>query len=185
MCIGVPGHTSHVSTGAAIDLYWNSSNEPGEAILTGTTLDGEYAGKIRVVWMRGSDGITLDKDNITVEEEEQTALTATPTTSNCSYKPIWESSDDAVATVDDEGTVTGVSVGEAEITVKVPGRQYANNYVSASCHVVVSEKSGIENVTAERRVEGYYNLQGVRSERPWKGINMVLYTDGSVRKITY
>lgn len=185
VCIGQPGKTSHVSTGAAIDIYWNSDNEPGEAIVTGTTLDGEYAGKLRVVWMRGSDGITLDKDNVTVEQYEQTTLCATPTTANCSYKPIWTSSDEAVATVDEDGNVRGVSVGEAIVTAKVPGRQYASNYVSATCRVNVSENSGVENVTAERQTEGYYNLQGVRSERPWKGINMVRYTDGTVRKVTY
>ncbi len=31
-------------------------------------------------------------------------------------------------------------------------------------------------------VAGYYNLRGVRSENPWKGLNVILYSDGTTEK---
>lgn len=47
--------------------------------------------------------------------------------------------------------------------------------------------SAIENIgedfTGSDEPEGYYNLQGVRSETPWIGINIVKMKDGSVRKV--
>ena len=44
--------------------------------------------------------------------------------------------------------------------------------------------SGIDVITADE-AEGavYYNLQGVASETPFKGLNIVSLRDGSVRKI--
>ncbi len=29
----------------------------------------------------------------------------------------------------------------------------------------------------------YYNSQGIRSSVPWRGLNVVIYTDGSRRKL--
>lgn len=47
--------------------------------------------------------------------------------------------------------------------------------------------SAIENIgedlTGNAEPEGYYNLQGVKSETPWIGINIVKMKDGSVRKV--
>lgn len=36
---------------------------------------------------------------------------------------------------------------------------------------------------SEIRITGYYNLQGEHSRHPWKGVNIVRYSDGSTRKI--
>lgn len=46
-------------------------------------------------------------------------------------------------------------------------------------------ESGIGSVVTENdaEIEGYYNLQGVRSDRPWQGFNIVRRSDGSIRKI--
>lgn len=34
-------------------------------------------------------------------------------------------------------------------------------------------------------IAGYYNLQGARSDEPWDGMNIVVYSDGSRRKVMY
>ncbi len=50
------------------------------------------------------------------------------------------------------------------------------------------EFSGIDDVTSEdavNEVVGYYNAQGAMSTEPWKGLNIVVYSDGSIRKIAY
>ena len=47
--------------------------------------------------------------------------------------------------------------------------------------------SGVDDAIAAgaAEVKGYYNLQGVRADEPWDGLNIVVYSDGSCRKATY
>lgn len=46
--------------------------------------------------------------------------------------------------------------------------------------------SGVENVSdADAEPVMYYNLQGVSSSEPFRGLNIVVYSDGSVRKIHF
>lgn len=46
--------------------------------------------------------------------------------------------------------------------------------------------AGVDDVTvtpADAVVVGYYNLQGARSDEPWPGLNIAVYSDGTTRKI--
>ncbi len=48
------------------------------------------------------------------------------------------------------------------------------------------EVDGVEDITvdaAEVEIIGYYNLQGVYSAKPFEGLNIVVYSDGSTRKM--
>ncbi len=47
--------------------------------------------------------------------------------------------------------------------------------------------SGVDDVIAAGAAEvtGYYNLQGVRADEPWDGLNIVVYGDGSCRKVAF
>lgn len=47
---------------------------------------------------------------------------------------------------------------------------------SASVDSITDDASGIS---------GYYNLHGERSDTPWNGVNIVIYTDGSTRKLIF
>ncbi len=62
--------------------------------------------------------IKLDKTEITKVVGETEQLTATVLPSNATNKAVtWSSSDDAVATVDENGKVTAKKVGTAKVTV--------------------------------------------------------------------
>lgn len=76
-----------------------------------------------------AEGISLDKDTLTVVRGKSEELKATVTPANATDEVTWESSATDVATVDN-GIVTGVSVGEATITAKA-GEQ------TAECKVTV------------------------------------------------
>ena len=55
-------------------------------------------------------------------------------------------------------------------------------------NIIEVDLSGIADVIAEgaaAEIVGYYNLQGVCSAEPWNGMNIVVYTDGSHRKVMY
>lgn len=66
-----------------------------------------------------------------------------------------------------------------------------SEYSNAECwsrFKLIEEKqynSAIGELAATENVDviGYYNMQGVKSSEPWPGINIVIYSDGSNRKI--
>lgn len=62
--------------------------------------------------------ISVDKSAVTLEEGGTETVTAAVQPSNASETVTWESSDTAVATVDDTGVITAVAAGTAKITVK-------------------------------------------------------------------
>ena len=61
--------------------------------------------------------VTLSKDTLSLEKGKSQTITATVTPQNAANKNItWDSSDDQVATVSDNGKITAVGVGTAVIT---------------------------------------------------------------------
>ena len=132
-------------------LKWKSSNETiakvnengfviainvGEVIITAKTMDGTNLSascKVTVV-PSFAQSISLDKIDILLRESETATLVATvlpETTSNKSVE--WKSSNDAVATINNNGEVTAIAVGEAIITaITTDGTN-----LSASCKVTV------------------------------------------------
>ncbi len=92
-----------------------------------------YQGAISVA------GVTLDKIVLLLEEGDASALTAAVTPFDASDKAMtWASDHEDVAAVDNAGTVTAVSPGEAVITVTTN-----DGNRTASCHVTVTEVATI------------------------------------------
>ena len=132
-------------------VTWKSSNEAvatvdanglvaaiavGEATITATTADGSNLSascKVTVVPTL-AETITFDKTEISLEATETTTLVATVLPELTTNKSVtWTSSNEAVATVDANGKVTAVAVGEAIITATTTD----GSNLSASCKVVV------------------------------------------------
>lgn len=64
------------------------------------------------------------------------------------------------------------------------------NYPWWSLFYNISEGSyaGINDIIADEaagKIVGYYNLQGVFSDKPWHGMNIVIYSDGSCCNVVY
>ena len=76
-------------------------------------------------------GISLNKTSTTIAKNTTEKLEATLTPADSNSTVTWSSSNPAVATVAEDGTVTGVNVGTAKITATVEG-------ISASCDVTVT-----------------------------------------------
>lgn len=80
-------------------------------------------------------GVSLSRSVYTFNNKTPYKLTATVTPSRTADQSVtWKSSNEAVATVDEEGNVTPVSPGKATITAT----SVANTEKSASCDVTVS-----------------------------------------------
>lgn len=83
--------------------------------------------------------ITLNKTEVTLNADDTLVLKATVKPSNAKNRNItWESSDEEVAFVDDDGTVLPFSSGTAIITAR------AENKVKATCRVTVLAQEEIE-----------------------------------------
>lgn len=50
---------------------------------------------------------------------------------------------------------------------------------------IVSEITGVEGVFVDDDILGYFNLHGTMSDKPWEGVNIVVYKDGTRRKVVY
>ena len=156
-------------------VTWSSSNESvatvhesgfitaiavGEATITATTADGSNLSascKVTVVPTL-VESITLDKAEINLEATKTATLVATVLPELATNKSVtWTSSNEAVATVDANGVVTAVKVGEATITATTVD----GSNLSASCKVIVipTLAISIELDKTEASVEEKSDLQ--------------------------
>ena len=108
-------HPSVVSVDANGDI---TALESGTSTITVTTDEGGYTATCVVTVYQEVTGVSFDKNEVDVDEGKTIQLTAIVAPSNASVKTLkWESSNTAIATVNENGLVTGLKVGEATITV--------------------------------------------------------------------
>ena len=125
-------------------LIWTSSNEAvakvdangnvtavskGTATITVSTLH-DVTATCEVTVVDATETITLNKTEVTLAEKTTETLVATTEPEDCEV--TWSSSDETVATVDENGKVTAVGGGKATITATT--QKGAN----ASCEVTVT-----------------------------------------------
>ena len=83
-------------------------------------------------------GIALDKNEIALKTGDTAKLTATVTPDNATDKTVrWTSSDDAIATVSEDGTITAKKAGTVTITA-------AAGSFTAKCTVTITEADAIK-----------------------------------------
>ena len=110
-------------------------------------------------------GITLDRSELSLAPEATFQLTATVEPENATDKEVtWTSSDETVATVDENGLVTAVAEGSVTITAATA------NGLSAACAVTVQEPvagkdlsvavSGADMVKQDQRVPYTFSFSG-------------------------
>ena len=83
-------------------------------------------------------GIALDKNELALKTGDTAKLTATVTPDNATDKTVrWTSSDDAIATVSEDGTITAKKAGTVTITA-------AAGSFTAKCTVTITEADAIK-----------------------------------------
>ena len=124
----------------------------GNAVITAKTSDGKTA-TCNVTVTQPITGITLNKKTVELEKgkTEKLVATITPQNADGNKTVTWSSSNNAVATVAQDGTVTAVSKGNAVITAKT------SNGKTDTCTVTVgvplksiSFKDGITEKTLNK-----------------------------------
>lgn len=132
---------------------------PGETVITVTTVDGEFSATCTVTVIQPVLSITLNETSININPDMTFELVAQINPDNASDKTLeWKSSDETVATVDQNGVVTGVETGvgrEAVITVTSK-----DSGVSATCVVrVTKDVVGVELDCQYKRIEAGKEFQ--------------------------
>lgn len=125
-------------------------NDDGTTSMDGDRVESEFTTENTALTVEAgqvaAEGISLDKDTLTVVRGKSEELKATVTPANATDEVTWESSAMDVATVEN-GIVTGVSTGEATITAKAGSH-------TAECQVTV-EWIPVESITAPKRKTVY------------------------------
>ena len=110
----------------------------GTATISVLTRDGYFEATCKVTVGAATvevSGITLDKQNASVEVGQTVTLTATVNPSDATDKTVtWTTSDESVATVDVNGVVTTIKEGSVVITATAGGFE-------ATCEIAVTAKT--------------------------------------------
>lgn len=140
------GDSVELSAGKATKVSWDSSNDDvvtvnggvvnaksaGEAVITASSENGETDSCHVKVSDKLISEITLNATGVRIEVGKTIQLEATYRPADASHVVLnWESSDTSIATVNEEGFVTGIAPGVTTITCK------SDNDISASCTVNV------------------------------------------------
>ena len=109
----------------------------GKAVITVITEDGEKTATCKVTVKDKEINVTevkLNKTQTSILVGANETLVATVLPENATNQKVsWKSSDEAVATVDENGKVTGVKAGEAAITVTTE-----DGKMTDTCNVTVN-----------------------------------------------
>ena len=142
------------------NVTWSSSNKTiatvdsngvvtgvkkGKAKITATTEDGNHTATCNVTIEEAPPttisvtGVSLNKNETTIEKGKTETLVATVTPENATNKKVtWTSNQEEIATVDSNGVVTGVKKGTAKITVTTEDGNHTE-----TCNVTVNETEKI------------------------------------------
>ncbi len=151
--------TATVSPSDATDktVSWKSSNtsvvtvdqngrvtavNAGSAVITVTTKDGSKTATCNVTVVIPVTSVSLNKTELTIEKGKSETLTATVSPSDATDKAVtWQSSNTAVATVDQNGKVTAKELGNVTITVTTK-----DGSKTATCSVTVKRPANTEPI---------------------------------------
>ena len=169
--------TINPDTATNSEVRWDSSNtdvatvkdglvvakSKGTAIITVTTVDGGKTATCNITVESTNinvENISLDKKQATIKIGGNIQLTATVTPDNATNKNVsWESSNTAVATVDDNGYVMAKSVGTATITAKTEdGGKTATATITVEKEITDEQGPTIVSIKGEKDSEGNYKV---------------------------
>lgn len=130
------------------DITWKSTNTSvvtvsddglvtavGVGTATVRIVIGDVSASCKITVIEPVTRITLNKTALTMDAQETQTLTVTIKPTNATIQTVqWSSSNEAVATVDENGVVTAVGKGTAKITASATD----GSGISASCTVTVT-----------------------------------------------
>lgn len=154
----------------------------GDAVITALTTDGSKLKATCLITVNPVQAtlVSLNKVECTLEQGDSLQLVATVAPQNTTNKEVrWTSSDESIATVDENGLVTTHAGGIVYITAYTTD----GSEKRARCYIEVIAVESISSVTADQKEETYYDLSGKATIKQQSGIKIVRKADGRVQKI--
>lgn len=137
-------------TGSSSNITWESMNKsvatvsndgtvtavgPGQTYIVAISSEGKLK-QCQVTVTQKASGIKLSTYNLLIKVGEKVKVTATPNpTTSTETKYTWTSKDASVASVTNEGEVTGVAAGSTIILIKTKGGSVEYLYVTVQDEV--------------------------------------------------
>lgn len=166
-----------IEPGCTIDVpvYINNGTTPFSAYQMDINLpQGLSVSDIRMVEDRTSDHVLQDA----IMEDGAYRLLGYSTRGN---EFIGNNGAVAVLTISADDIVSGDYVGKVnEIELAKDGNPYYAN--SAQFNITVGDATGIMNINSGNGIQRTYNVSGVETNDMQKGINIIKYSDGTVKK---
>lgn len=177
-------------------LKWSSDNEEvatvddngevyahksGTATITVISYDGSVSNSCEIIVAKPVTGVSIEPAEVELTELGKTVqLTAKIQPEDATNKNVtWKSSNESVCMVSNSGELLTTGYGKTVVLATTEDGSYVG-----TCIVTVSEETGIDNtmVSSEVKEVSRFSSQGQRLTAPTKGLNIVKYSDGSVRK---
>ena len=121
------------------------------------------------------ESVTLDRDSAEIEKEESLQLTVTVVPENATDKTVaWESDKPWIASVDENGLITGVTIGEATITAKAGEKSASCAVTVKSCNYTV-ERAALEALYKANNGDNWTHRDNWCTDAPlnkWYGVGM-------------
>lgn len=147
---------SDTETGIEIDGFKIKGVEVGEYTLIAVMPNGNKEAKIKVE--PSVEKIELDKLSVEVYRNSDVTINATFTPEDAVNKALeWKSSNDGIATVDENGKITGVAEGTCEIVCTTKEEPK----VSATVQVEVKARPYVSQLFTEPQVSGITYVNGI------------------------
>lgn len=134
---------------------------PGRTVITATTVEGEKKAVCEVTVLPPPvSSVSLDREEARLTVGENLGLAATVLPADTADKTVaWRSSNESVATVDSGGTVRGISMGSAMITVTTN-----SGNKTAICDVIVTSVSSANTITYSKGDDGTVTVTGTEGD---------------------
>lgn len=189
--------TAEVTPDDAVDkdVTWFSSNEAvatvengevkargfGKAYITAyVTTNDAVSATCAVQVYEHTTGIEMSANAIEMSIGETATLVASTLPLNTSDGQIeWSISDESIIDFNEDGTIVALAEGIVEIIAEsVDGGHIAK------CTITVKGTSSIDEVLNDGNASfRIYNTNGIGQERLRKGVNIIIFEDGSTKKI--
>ena len=179
------------------ELTWRSSNESvasvvngivtaksvGETTIVGTMTDGSNRSAMCRVVVDPTlvENVQMNINEVGLEVGMTLNLTATVLPETATNKTLsWVSSNEAVASVTQTGTVVALAEGATNITVSATDGSKAK----ATCMVIVGNPDAITLINCYKEQGArVYDMTGRLLESPMKGINIIKMPNGTTKKV--
>ncbi len=147
---------------ATVDAYGKVTGKAkGQAIISATDYKGNRTASCTVTVVQGVTSVSVSSDRTSIYDGQTMQMTATVNPEDADNKKItWSSSDTSVASVDENGVVTGIASGYAYIYAEAGGKKGSKQILVMNASVSLSRNDSSTAYVGDQRQYVVYTFEG-------------------------